>query len=176
MDTLTITNERLNIFVIAGKAYLNATAKSKLWFAVDKITKVAVKKLKKVEKLREEKRREFAMKKDKGVYDLTENGGWQFDESGHKKLIEALEEIAKQDCELPIHIIPEGQYDEKDLTYDLRDNFEGIVIPAIDYDNFDIDSWVDPAKKKKEEEEEAKKRTMFSKDVNEVLKKMIPTS
>lgn len=150
MDTIKITNERLSVFVTAGKMYCNVTPRSKLWFAVDKITKIAEKLLKKVEKEKEEKRREFAMKKEKGIYDLTVQGGWQFDEAGHKALAAAHDDINEKEVELKVHIMPEGDYDETILSFDLRESFEGIVIPAIDYETFDVDKYLQEETKKKE--------------------------
>lgn len=150
METIKITNERLNIFVVAGKQYCNTTPRSKLWFAVDKITKIAEKLLKKVEKQREEKRREFAVKKEKGIYDLTATGGWQFDEAGHKSLVAAMEEIDSKEVELKVHIVADGDFDESVLFFDMRENFEGIVIPQIDYDTFDVDKYLEELNKKKE--------------------------
>lgn len=145
--TTKITNEQLNTFTVCARAYLNAAPKSKLWFAVDKILKVSIKKLKKVEELKEEKRREFALKKDKGVFDLTPDGKWQFDDAGYKNLISALSAIDETEVEIPTHIIPEGDYDDKIISFDIRNNFEGIVIPKIDYDNFDIDKYQEPVRK-----------------------------
>lgn len=139
--TTKITNERLNLFVLCGKAYVNGNPKSKLWFAVDKILKIALKLLKKVDQRKEEKRMEFASKKEKGIFDLNPNGGWQFTDESWKKLVEALQVIDEDLAELPTHIVTE--YDEKALSFDLRANFEGIVIPAIDYDTFEIDKFVE---------------------------------
>ena len=139
MGTISLTNEKLATFYMCGKAFINSSPRSRLWYAVDKVMKAAEKKLKKVEALKEEKRREFAMKKDKGIYDLTPDGKWQFDQEGHKKLTEALEVIDETVTEISVQIIPEGEFDEKTLSFDLRNNFEGIVIPAIDYENFDWD-------------------------------------
>ncbi len=148
--TIKISKEELNSFVSFGKAYVNTFVRSKLWFAIDKILRVTIKKLKKVEKEREEKRAEFAVKKDKGVYDLTPNGRWQFDEEGLKKLNAALEALEIEEIEIPTHVIPDGEYEESNLTFDFRDAFEGIVIPAIDYETFDIDKYVAPKEEKKE--------------------------
>jgi len=138
---MNITNEQLNIFVLCGKAFTTNTPKSKLWFAVDKITKVAHKKLKNVEREKEAKRREFAMTKEKGIYDLDDKGQFQFTPDGLNNLLKAFEEIDQKEVEIPIHIIPAGEYDEKTLTFDVRQAFEGIVIPAIDYEKFNIDEY-----------------------------------
>lgn len=146
MPTIQIPNERLMLFVVAGKNYSSGTPLSKLWFAVDKVTKFAEKKLKLVEKQKEKKRREFALKGDKGVYDLNDKGQFKFDDAGLDKLLPAIEEIDSQLTEIITHIIPAGQYDDSQLTFDMRNIFEGIVIPAIDYDTFDIDNFVFPKK------------------------------
>ncbi len=142
----SITNERLNLFVTCGKHYLNNTKKSKLWFAVDKILKGAVKQLKKVNERKDEVRREFALKLDKGVFDTNENGTFKYDVEGNKKIVAALAVIDAETCEINTHIIPEGQYDDNPelLSFDIRNAFEGIVIPEIDYENFDIDKFEEP--------------------------------
>lgn len=147
MATITITNERLNNFALAGKAFTGSTPLSKLWFAADKITKIALKRLKIVEKDKQKKRREFAMKKDKGLYDLDANGQFQFNDEALTKLEDAIAAIDEQTTEIPIHIIPHGQYDEEALSFDMRNCFEGIVIPDIDYEKFDIDAYEAPKKK-----------------------------
>lgn len=144
MATISITNERLNNFALAGKAFTGNTPLSKLWFAADKITKIALKRLKAVEKEKQKKRREFAMKKDKGLYDLDAQGNFQFNDEGLNKLEEALLSIDEQTTELPVHIIPHGDYDEQALSFDMRTCFEGIVIPDIDYEKFDIDQFEEP--------------------------------
>lgn len=155
-QTIKISNDRLNIFVLCAKQFCNTTPRSKLWYAADKICKIALKKLKKTNRLRDEKRREFASKKDKGIYDLNDQGGWQFDENGFNKATAAMIEIDEQEVELPIHIIPVGQFDEKALSFDMRDHFEGILIPAINYDEFDIDNFLAP-KTDEEKKPETKK-------------------
>ena len=149
--TVKITKEKLNIFVAIGKHFVNTTPKSKLWFAVDKILRLAKKKLKKVEQERDEKRREFAAKKDKGLFDLNERGEYQFNDDNLKKLNEALLEIDEEEVEIPFHIIPDGENDETKLSFDMRENFEGIVIPSVDYETFDIDNYVAPKEEDKKE-------------------------
>lgn len=144
MKTITITNERLNQFALAGKAFTGNTPLSKLWFAADKITKIAIKRLKAVEKEKQRKRREFAIKKDKGLYDLDAQGNFQFNDEGLTKLEDALAAIEDQPQEIPIHIIPHGEYDDQALSFDMRTCFEGIVIPDIDYETFDIDQFENP--------------------------------
>ncbi len=139
MTTLTITNERLNLFVFCAKQYLNTTPRSKLWFAVDKILKIAIKKLKKVEERKNEKRRDHALKLDKGVFDTKDDGSFKYDVKGHKDLVADLLLIDEDTVEVPVHIIPDGEFDEKLLSFDIRNAFEGIVIPVIDYD-FDIET------------------------------------
>jgi len=143
---MNITNERLNLFVVCAKHYLNNSPKSKLWYAVDKILKIALKMLKKVEAKKLEKKREHAVKLDKGVFDVYENGTLKYTVEGEKKLAEDLEAIDQETCEIPTHIIPEGLYDDdpKVLSFDIRNAFEGIVISAIDYENFDIDNFEAP--------------------------------
>ncbi len=142
MNTITITNERLNLFAICAKQYLNTSPRSKLWFAVDKILKIAIKKLKKVEEKKNEKRRDHALKLDKGVFDTKDDGSFKYDVTGHKALVVDLAAIDEETVEIPVNIVPDGQFDEnpKFLSFDIRNAFEGIVIPAIDYDNFDFET------------------------------------
>ena len=130
----TITNEQLNLFVVCGKHYLNTAPKSKLWFSVDKILKIAIKKLKKVEDKKDDLRRECALKLDKGVFDTKENGAFKYDVEGQKKLIAGLLLIDEETLEIPSHIVPEGEYndDPKLISFDVRNAFEGIVIPEED--------------------------------------------
>lgn len=139
---IIITNEKLALFCTVGKHYLNTAPRSKLWFAVDKILKKALKLLAKLEEKKNEIRREFALKKDKGVFDTGEGGIFQFTEESHNKLVKKINDLDEETVEIPTHIIPDGQYDDdpKVLSFDTRNGFEGIVIPEIDYESMDIDS------------------------------------
>lgn len=145
--TKQISKEKLNIFVMAAKAFMDQTnnKKSKLWYAADKICKVAENKLKKVEMERDEKRREFALCDDKGVFDLNPQGGYKFDKEGLKKLKKALSDIDEETVDLPVHIIE--QFDDTKFNFDMRNSFEGIIIPEIDYETFDIDSFKEEPEK-----------------------------
>lgn len=132
MDNIkSITNEELNFFVLAGKAYLNTAPRSKLWYAVDKLTKIGIKMLKKVEREKDAKRREFALTLDKGVYDTKDNNEFKYNVEGHKKLVDALNVIDESQIDFPIHIVSEYDNDPKIISFDIRRAFEGIVIPEI---------------------------------------------
>lgn len=153
MGPIKITKEKLNLFCLCGKAYLNMSPKSKLWYAVDKVLKKALKLLKKVEEEKNTARREFALKKDKGVFDTAEGGVFQYSAADHEKLIERMSKIDEEEVEIMSHIIPVGEYDDdpKVLSFDMRNAFEGIVIPEINYDEFDIDKYEAPKEEEKTE-------------------------
>jgi len=137
----TLTNKQLNLFVICGKQYLNtAPAKTKLWYAVDKILKKSLKKLEEVDEIKNEKRRDHALTTDKGVFDTNENGTFKYTLAGNKKLMSELTEIENKEVEIDTHIVTEYDDDPKILSFDIRRAFEGIVIPEIDYDKLNIDT------------------------------------
>lgn len=129
----TITNERLNLFVLCGKHYVNNAPKSKLWYAVDKLLKIAIRMLKKVDEKKNEKRMDRAVKLDKGVLDLTIDGSFKYNLEGHKLLIAELRAIDDETVEMPTHIVTEYDDDPKLISFDMRNAFEGIVIPETDY-------------------------------------------
>jgi hypothetical protein len=143
----TITNEQLNLFVLCAKHYVNNSPKSKLWYAVDKILKGALKQLKKVDERKAEKKRERAIKLEKGVFDLRLDGTFKYDLEGERLLVEDLNAIDQETVEIKTHVITDYDDDPKLISFDMRNAFEGIVIPEIDYDNFDIDGVVNPEKK-----------------------------
>jgi len=135
-DKTTITNERLNLFVVVGKHFLSNPKKfpkSDLWYAVDKLVKKGLKKLKKVEEEKQKKRREVAVKLDKGIYDLTADGNFKWTDENYEKHVAACAEIdEKEVVDFEPHIV--NVYDDSEFSFDIRNAFEGIVIPEIDYD------------------------------------------
>jgi hypothetical protein len=139
---MKVSPDKLNRFIIAGKHYASVTPLSKLRIAVEKILQPSIKKLKKVEEKKNELRREYALKLEKGVFNLDANGNLKYDEQGLKNLNEKLSEFddnPDNEVEITPHIIAEGDYDEAQLSYDMRTAFMGLVIADIDYDNIDWD-------------------------------------
>lgn len=142
METVQITKEKLNKFAVAGKYYhtKHNASKSQLWMAIDALLELAQKKLKKIEQQKDLTRVQLC-KKDKSQYiEYDKKGGYQFTEEKYKELVEKLNIIDNELVEMPIQIIPKGQYPEKDLTFDLRDAFRGIVIPAQEYELAGLDT------------------------------------
>jgi len=128
METTKITKERLNLFVICGKHYLNNTPKNNLWGAVDTILPHMVALLKKVEKKKEFIRLSLCKKTGTKHVELDKSGRYQYTEDDNKKLIDQLEAVDNELVDVPV-IIAEN-YPEDGLTYDMRKAFEGIVIPG----------------------------------------------
>lgn len=133
----TITNEKLVSFCFHAKAFINSTPKSKLWFACDKILRIALKKARKTDQEKDERRRENALMKDKGLFDLDDKNQFQFTKESEKKLLEEFKVIDEKTIELETHIVTD--FDDSKLSYDMRTAFEGIVIP--EYKEIDIDNY-----------------------------------
>lgn len=132
--TIEITNERLNNFVLAGKRYTEQTPVSILWFVVDRMVKKFTKDLKKVEKERIKITRKYALKKEKGLFDLDDKGNLQFPADKQDELENEIEALFDKKIEVETDIVPAEDFDEKALSHDMRNVFEGIVIPSIDHD------------------------------------------
>lgn len=130
METTKVTKERVNLFVICGKHYLNNTQKNKLWGAVDNILPSMVSILKKAEKKKEFVRLSLCKKTATKHVELDKAGRYQYTEEDNKKLINELEAIDNELVDVPVIIVPEGDYPEEGMTYDMRKAFEGIVIPG----------------------------------------------
>jgi hypothetical protein len=128
METTKITKEKLNLFVICGKHYLNNTPKNNLWGAIDTILPHMVALLKKVEKKKEFIRLSLCKKTATKHVELDKNGRYQYTEDDNKKLIERLEEVDNELVDVPVIIAEE--YPAEGMTYDMRKAFEGIVIPG----------------------------------------------
>jgi len=130
METIKITKEKLNLFVICGKHYLNNNKKDMLWGAIDTILPQMVSKLKRVEKQKEFIRLKLCKKTASKYVELDKNGRYQYTEDDNKKLIEELEAIDNELVDVLAIVIPEDQVPEEGVTYDMRKAFEGIVIPG----------------------------------------------
>lgn len=136
METIEITKEKVNKFVIAGKHYINANIakKSVLWINVDILLEMYVKKLKGIERDRDYVRMKFCKKTGTKHIEMTKYNGYQFTEEDNKKVLTEFDRIDSELVDMPIQIVPKGEYPEKGLSYDIRDAFRGIVIPALEYD------------------------------------------
>jgi len=143
METTKITKSQLNLFVVAGKHYLNAnqSKKSKLWVAIDSILPKATKLLERVEKERELARVNLCKKSASKHIEYDKSSRYQFTAEDFKTLQEKLEIIDAAEVTIPQIIIPKGEYPELGLSYDFRQAFQGIVIPEPDYklDDPDLD-------------------------------------
>ena len=156
-ETTQIPKEKLNLFVLTGKHYLNGTKKkSKLWLAVDAILPKATKMLKKVEKERELVRVNLCKKTASKHIDYDKEGRYQFTAEEFKTLQEKLDAIDEAMVAIPTIIIPKGEYPELGLSYDIRQAFQGIVIPEPDYklDDPELDAKLEEENKSLEAEEE----------------------
>lgn len=158
MTTTQITKSQLNLFVVAGKAYLNMNQKkkSRLWIAIDALLPKATKLLKRVENERELVRVNLCKKTGTKHIEYDKDGRYQFTEEAFKMLQEKLETIDEQLVAVPSMIIPKGEYPELGLSYDMRQAFENIVIPAPDYklDDPELDAKLEAENKQLEAEEE----------------------
>ena len=130
MEIVKITKDKLNLFVICGKHYLNNNKKNMLWGALDTILPQMVNKLKRVEKQKEFVRLQLCKKTASKHVELDKNGRYQYTEDDNKKLINELEAIDNELVDVPAIIIPETDVPEEGITYDMRKAFEGIVIPG----------------------------------------------
>jgi len=156
-ETTQISKEKLNLFVLTGKHYLNGTKKkSKLWVAVDAILPKATKLLTKVEKERELTRVNLCKKTASKHIDYDKEGRYQFTAEEFKTLQEKLEVIDEAMVAIPTMIIPKGEYPELGLSYDIRQAFQCIVIPEPDYklDDPELDAKLEEENKSLEAEEE----------------------
>jgi hypothetical protein len=129
MEKTTITKEQLNIFVLAGKHYLIDREKSELTEAIEAILPEAFKKLKKVERERDLYKLSLAKKTNSKHIDLDKNGRYQHTEEDTKKIWEKMDEIDREEVKLSSHVI--DKYPTEDITYDMKQAFQSIVIPAI---------------------------------------------
>lgn len=157
-ETTQINKEKLNLFVLTGKHYLNSNTKkkSRLWMAVDTILPKATKLLTKVEKERELARVSLCKKTASKHIEYDKNGRYQFTAEDFKILQEKLDAIDEALVTIPTMIIPKGEYPELGLTYDIRQAFQGIVIPEPDYklDDPELDAKLEKENKALEAEEE----------------------
>ncbi len=156
-ETTQIPKEKLNLFVLTGKHYLNSTKKkSKLWVAVDTILPKATKLLTRVEKERELARVNLCKKTASKHIEYDKNSRYQFTAEDYKTLQDKLDAIDEAEVTIPIMIVPKGEYPELGLSYDIRHAFEGIVIPESDYklDDPELDAKLEEENKSLEAEEE----------------------
>lgn len=157
-ETVTITKEKLNLFVICGKHYVNhnKTKKSILWIHVNELLPLAIKKLKKVEREKELIRMKYCKKTSTKHIELNKHNGYQFTEEDNKKVLDEFDRIEQETVEMACLIVPKGEYPEGDLSFDIRDAFTGIVIPEKEYDltNPKIKEMLEEENKRVAEEEE----------------------
>jgi hypothetical protein len=156
-ETTQIPKEKLNLFVLTGKHYLNSTKKkSRLWIAVDTILPKATKLLAKVEKEKELIRVNLCKKTASKHIDYDKNRQYQFTAEDHKTIQEKFDTIDESMVTIPCMIIPKGEYPELGLSYDIRQAFQGIVIPEPDYtlDDPELDAKLELENKALEAEEE----------------------
>lgn len=160
METVKITNEKLNKFVLCGKHYVtvNVAKKSLLWVAVDTILELAIKKLKKVERQKDLIRMKHCKKTATQHVDFDKKGNYQFTEETNIKVLEAFDKIDEELVEIPQMIVAKGEYPEKGLTYDIRDSFKGIVIAENEYQDLitlgTIKEYLEKENERIEQEEE----------------------
>lgn len=134
----SITKEKLNLFVLAGKTYITrAEEKSALWHALNSILPKAVKKLEKVERQKELVRLSLCKKTSTKHIDFDKEGRYQFTEDDNKSLLEKFDAIDQELVSIPTLIV--SDYPESGLTYDTRYAFEGIVIPVAERTELDDD-------------------------------------
>jgi hypothetical protein len=158
MTTIEITKEKLNLFVICAKHYVNAniTRKSMLWINADTLLPIAVKKLKKVERERDLVRMKYGKKTSTKHIEFDKKGNYQFTEDDNKKVLDEFDRIDSETVEMPIMIVPTGEYPQKGLSYDIRSAFKGILIPENEYDtqNPDLQKLLDEENARVEQEDE----------------------
>lgn len=129
-DNVTITKEKLNLFVIAGKQFVSSTEESVLKIAIEELLPLATKQLQKVERSTEMLRAKFAKKTASKHIERDKWGNYQFTEKDIEDLNNAVDELNSQTVTLPYNIVDQHDVPE-DLPYDFRMAFEGIVIPKI---------------------------------------------
>jgi hypothetical protein len=135
METTKIDKAKLNLFVLAGKQYVNSfqKKKSKLWVAIDTVLPKATKLLERVEKEKELARVNQCKKSASKHIEYDKNGRYQFTEEAYITLQTKLDAIDEAEVAIPKLIVPKGEYPELGLSYDHRQAFQGIVIPEPDY-------------------------------------------
>lgn len=145
MTTTKITKEKLNLFVACGKHYVSNANESELSKAVEAVLEPAIKKLKKVERQQEIARLSLAKKTSSKHIERDKYGNNLFTEADNIKLLEKIDEINAEEVDLPIDIVED--YPSEGITYDIRQAFEGIVIPKIarKFDNLPDDPKEDEA-------------------------------
>lgn len=157
METVKITKERLNLFVVCGKHYVSAnnSKKSLLWINLDSLLELAIKKLKKVERQKELVNMKFCKKTASRLIEYDKQGRYQFTEEDRIKILSENDLIDQEEIDIPCMIVPKGDYPEKSLTYDVRNAFKGIVIPADEYAGIeDLKKFLEEENERVEEEEE----------------------
>lgn len=132
MTTTEITKEHLNLFIVCGKHYVNSVPAEKrkenpLVPVIESVLPGMVKQLKKVERSKELFRISLCKKTAANYIEHNKNGDYQFTDKDLIKLTEELTKIDEQTIKVPCVIIEE--FPEEGLSYDLRQAFEGIVIP-----------------------------------------------
>lgn len=127
---MTITKEKLNLFVVCAKGYLNANTekKSVLTAYLDEILPSMIKKLKKVEREKELVRLKYAKKTASKHIEQDKNGRYQFTEEDNINVLEEFDRIDEETIEIEPMLVPEEDCPQ-DLTFDVSDAFRGIVIP-----------------------------------------------
>jgi len=129
-DKITISNEQLNLFVIAGKQYTSSSGETVLRIAIEELLPIATKKLQKLERAIEMQRVKFAKKTGSKHIDRDRYGNYQFTEKDIEDLNKVVDDLNAETVELPYNIVDAKDVPD-DLSYDFRKAFEGVVIPKI---------------------------------------------
>jgi len=131
-ETTQIPKEKLNLFVVTGKHYLNSTKKkSKLWVAVDAILPKAIKLLTKVEKERELARVNLCKKTASKHIEYDKNGRYQFTAEDYKTLQEKLDAIDGQSNQLKL----QGKSEKDILNLKVKQTEQAITAAEVNLQN-----------------------------------------
>lgn len=134
MKTTEITKEELNLFAVCAKHYLNNydgdRKANPLVRSIESILPGMMKQLKKVERQKELSRVSLCKKTASKHIEYDKSGRYQFTEEDFKKLEVQLDKIDQEKIKVLEVVIEE--FPEEGLSYDIRQAFEGIVIPKTE--------------------------------------------
>lgn len=141
MDTIQITKEKLNLFVVVAKHYVNTmqSKKSALWVACNALLELGLKKLKKIEREKDLVRMKFCKKTASKHIEFDKKGNYQFTEEDNIKVLTEFDRIDAELVEFPTMIVPKGEYPQLGLSWDIRNGFNGIVLDPNEYNINDPD-------------------------------------
>ncbi len=146
-DTISISNEKLNTFVLCAKHYLMDAPDSELKTAAEDVLEPAIKKLKKFERGLELLRLKYCKKTATKHIDRDRNKEYQYTEDDYKNLLGAIDDLSELMVKIPTSIVDLDGVPQDGLSSDILRAFEGIIIPkkTRKFENF---------KDEEEEEEE----------------------